>query len=301
MEKVIENGHENLYIGIRMQKARLKARDSDAIIYSRYYENHMLIKLRDSANPNSVLDRLHAFFDNLQKEDVLHIVFDMGNVPFPSGSFIAFLIAKTIEIRRMGGDLQIINLLDTARNNFSFFTPLTFLSIVTDADHFAPSAPGASQKIRSSEAAVDETDSMPSRIRVNATIDAVQDVTDFVKAWAEREKIEPIALGKFKIAAHEACMNVIEHGYQYAEGKELEIEIKADDRCFMAIISDWGVPFENFGKRDYNVQEAFEKQQRGGYGFYIMQQSVDEIRYEFGDGVNRLTLVLEYPEGKEKA
>ncbi|MBN2103619.1 ATP-binding protein [bacterium] len=277
----------------------MKAHDSDAIIYSRYFEDHVLIKLRDSVNPNSVLDRLHTFFDNLSKEGIEHIVFDMGNVPFPSGSFIALLIAKTIEIRHRGGDLQIINLLDTARNNFSFFTPLTFLSIVTDADHFEPSAPGVPQKSKTAEVPFDEADSMPRRIRVNATVDAVQDITDFVNAWAEREHIEPITLSKFRIAVHEACMNVIEHGYQFAEGKELEIEVNTDDRCFMTIISDWGIPFEDFGKRDYNVQEAFEKQQRGGYGFYIMQQSVDEIRYEFGEGGNRLTLVLEYPVPEE--
>jgi len=282
-----------------MQKAQLKAHDSDAIIYSRYFENHILVKLRDSVNSNSVLDRLHLFFEKLQKEGTKHIVFNMGNVPFPSGSFIAFLIAKTNELRFRGGDLQIINLLDTARNNFSFFTPLTFLSIVSDADHFEPSAPGAPQKAKLTDISFDETDSMPRKIRVNATVDAVRDVTDFVTAWANREQIEAITLGKYRIAVHEACMNVIEHGYRFAEGKELEIEVCADDRYFMTMISDWGIPFESFGKRDYNVQEAFEKQQRGGYGFYIMQQSVDEIRYEFGEDGNRLTLVLEYPVPEE--
>ncbi|MFC1568964.1 ATP-binding protein [bacterium] len=284
-----------------MRKAQLKAHDSNDIIYSQYNENHVLIRLKDSVNPNDILERLHAFFDKLLIEGIQQIAFDMGNVPFPSGSFIALLIGKTIEIRHRGGDLQIVNLLDTARNNLSFFTPLTFLSIVSDADHITLRDKEVAQKPNVAEGEnFDELDNIPHRLRVNATVDALQDVTDFVTVWAKRTVIDSISCSKLKIAVHEACMNVIEHGYKFADAKEIEIEVNLDETCFKVMISDWGVPFEKFGKRDYDVQEAFEKQQRGGYGFYIMQQSVDEIRYEFGEDGNRLTLILEYVNLLEK-
>jgi serine/threonine-protein kinase RsbW len=277
-----------------MQKNLFIAHDSQTITETWVHEDHVLVKLRDSINPNDIIDRLHAFFENLFKEGISRIVLDMGNVPFPSGSFIALLIAKTIEARRYGGDIQIVHLLDTAKSNFSFFTPLTFLSIVSNAEKLSvPVLPAASKPAPSGIDDPLAEGQKPNRIRVNATIDALQDVTDFVSVWLKDPRIAPNARSKMKIAVHEACMNVIEHGYQFAEGKEIQVEVLFEEKCFMVIISDWGTPFEKFGKSDYNVQEAFEKQQRGGYGFYIMQQSVDEIRYEFGDGGNKLTLILE--------
>jgi serine/threonine-protein kinase RsbW len=277
-----------------MQKNHFIAHDSQTITETRVHGDHVLVKLRDSINPNDIVDRLHAFFDNLFKEGMNRIVLDMGNVPFPSGSFIALLIAKTMEARKFGGDIQIVHLLDTAKNNFSFFTPLTFLSIVSNAEKLSVPIPEESPKPAPAPAEnLFAEDQKPNRIRVNATIDALQDVTDFVSVWLKDPRIEPKDRSKMKIAVHEACMNVIEHGYKFVEGKEIQVEVLFEDNCFKVIISDWGIPFEKFGKSDYNVQEAFEKQQRGGYGFYIMQQSVDEIRYEFGDGGNKLTLILE--------
>ncbi|MBN1780601.1 ATP-binding protein [bacterium] len=272
------------------------AHDIQTITETRFNEGHVLVKLRDSINPNDILDALHGFFEKLFNDGVKQIVFDMGNIPFPSGSFIALLIAKTEEARFYGGDMQIVNLLDTARNNFSFFTPLTFLSIVSNGEKIAPAAESVQPIPAGSESGdlVIEEGERPRRMRIMANVDALQDVTDFVTVWARDDRITPTAQSKLRIAVYEACMNVIEHGYQFEEGHEIEVEVIPEETRFMVKISDWGVPFEKFGRSDYNVQEAFEKRLRGGYGFYIIQQSVDEIRYEFGEGGNCLTLILEF-------
>ncbi len=272
----------------------LKDYDSNSAVQIIEYDDYVLIKARDSGNPNVLLDELHQLFEKLIKQGTVHIAFDLAQIPLPNGSFIAFLISKTYELRRLGGDLGIVNMMESAGQNLSFFTPLTYLTIPADNRPFsAASAAAAAQREDRSH-----DDYKPNRLRVNATVDALQDVTDFVLVWAESAGVEPVERNKLKIAVHEACMNVIEHGYQFEAGNEIEIEVESDEHSFRVMISDWGQPFEAFGHSDYNVHEAFENQKRGGYGFYIMQQSVDEIRYEFGEGGNRLTLVVEYPEDR---
>ena len=274
-----------------MQNNHSKAHDQSSLIQIQNHEDHAVVHLKDE-NPD--LLKVYQNFDDLIQSGCTQIVFDLDSVLFPSGSFIALLIAMTFRIRQQGGELHIINLRNSAHNNLSFFTPLTYLAIESETNYPA-------FLIRTGEFKQSEfKKSTPDTLRVSASIDSLQRVTDFVTSWAEASGVDHRQRSKLKIAVHEACMNVIEHGYQFAPGKEIEIEIESDAHSFRVIISDWGLPFESFGRSDYSVHDAFENQKRGGYGFYIMQQSVDEIRYEYGEDGNRLTLVLEFKETEEK-
>jgi serine/threonine-protein kinase RsbW len=275
-----------------MQSNPSKAHDPSSLIQIQNHEDHVLVQLRDE-NPD--LLKVFQCFDELIKTGSTQIVFDLDSVLFPSGSLIALLISITFQTRQQGGELYIINLRNTAHNNLSFFTPLTYLAIESETDY--PAFLNRKDAFKHKEL----TSSTPDTLRVSAAIDSLQRITDFVTSWAEASGVDHPQRSKLKIAVHEASMNVIEHGYQFAPGKEIEIKVESDARSFRVIISDWGSPFESFGRSDYSVHDAFENQKRGGYGFYIMQQSVDEIRYEYGEGGNQLTLVIEFEEAKEKS
>jgi len=248
------------------------------------------IRLQDSVDPNSVIDDLGTLFHHVLEEGYSRVVFDMMNVEFPNGSFIAMLIGKTKEARRLGGDIEIINLAETARNHFAIFTPLTYLSIGTDEvlgpDELTVAHPSSVDEL------VEFEEGKPGSLRVNASVDSLNVVTQFVTALAQKTGMERIELSKLKIAVYEACMNVIEHGYCFKPGQSIELEVLWEGDRFQVTIIDKGEPFDFYDAKPYDVNEAFDEKRQGGFGLYIIQRSVDEIKYESdSEEGNRLTLV----------
>lgn len=75
------------------------------------------------------LSELNSFFAKKISEGAYKWVFDFTNMPFPTTTFIAFLISATQQVREYGGDLKIIHTQDSTRNNFITFSPLTYLAI----------------------------------------------------------------------------------------------------------------------------------------------------------------------------
>ena len=251
--------------------------------------DNIRIRLHDGVDPNQVTPQLLFFFEKQFQDGVDQIHFNMENILFPNGSFIAMLIGMTTEARRRGGDFKILNLQETAKNHLSTFTPLTYLSIGPDLDLFAEEMESVSQ-IFIDELEFEEYN--PVSIQVEARADSLQRVTDFVTQLARKVNMDPTDVSKLKIAVYEACMNVIEHGYAFQPGKSFRIEVVRENDFFKVSIIDHAEPFDFFGIKSYNVTESFEHRARGGYGTYIIRHAVDDVAYisDPGEG-NRLTLI----------
>jgi len=272
-------------------KDKSKAKEETQIaITERIGPGVLMVRLNDDIDPNVALHEVQDLFDTWFKNGISRIVFDMSNLEFPNGSFIAMLIEKTSEARRRGGDIKIINLPKSAHNNLTMFTPLTYLSIGTDAlsvfDDVVDLDPASMEKF------VDFEEGKPRILQVEASVDALNKVTHYVTVCAQKAGIERIEQSKLKIAVYEACMNVIEHGYCFESGKFMIIEVLWDNGMFKVSIVDHGKSFNFYDVKQYDVEEAFQEKRQGGFGLYIIQRSVDEIRYEKDpSGGNRLTLV----------
>jgi anti-sigma regulatory factor (Ser/Thr protein kinase) len=72
------------------------------------------------------------FFNRHLAKGYLHFDLDLGEILFPTDRLIALLIALTVRARRRKGEVKLINVLPTARNNFSTFSALNFLAIEHD-------------------------------------------------------------------------------------------------------------------------------------------------------------------------
>lgn len=72
---------------------------------------------------------LSEFFQNTLFSGKKNWIIDLKDIPFPTTSIMALLISLTVQARIQGGDVNIVSLPQSAKNNFSTFSPLTFLSI----------------------------------------------------------------------------------------------------------------------------------------------------------------------------
>ena len=69
------------------------------------------------------------------------------------------------------------------------------------------------------------------------------------------------------------------------------IEIDDDPPVATIAFSDSGGPFDPLKKADPDVTLPAEEREIGGLGIFMTKKTMDEVRYEYKDGQNRLTLV----------
>lgn len=90
------------------------------------------------------------------------------------------------------------------------------------------------------------------------------------------------------LAVNEACMNVIQHAYRFAEGQSLRIEVGVEDDGLITLVCDNGAPtrIEDLQPRD------LDEIRPGGLGVHFIRELTDTMAYlPPGDGwQNRLRL-----------
>ena len=238
------------------------------------------VKLNSHYDPNVLVEEVHHLFDKTFKAGYFRILFDMENVIFPNGSFIGMLIGKTMEARRNGGDVKILNM----------FSPLAYLTVGQDemvsSDAIREFDPSSVEEF------VDLEEGKENTLQIDATVESLNMMTHFVESLAGKAGLEQVEISKLNIAVYEAGMNVIEHGYRFEMGKSMGVEVTLKKGKLYITITDTGKAFDFYGLESYDVQDSYKKRRDGGYGLYIIQRSVDEIKYESdSEKGNRLTLI----------
>ena len=100
------------------------------------------------------------------------------------------------------------------------------------------------------------------------------------------------ALHQLDLAVTEAATNIIRHAYRGEPGRPIEMVFESDgDRVCVGLFHEG----EEFDPEEA-PPPAFDGSREGGFGLYLIQQAVDEVRY-FRDerGRNGLYLIKKRP------
>jgi len=90
------------------------------------------ISIDEGVEEANTMPQLTQLIDSCFRKNLFKIILDMQRIKFPSASFIALLIEKTVQARRVGGDLKLINIAPSATNNLVTFSSVSFLATETD-------------------------------------------------------------------------------------------------------------------------------------------------------------------------
>lgn len=90
-----------------------------------------------------------------------------------------------------------------------------------------------------------------------------------------------------KLAVAEATANVIEHGYKGEQDSEIDYIIFKEEKTLKFILRDYGnqETLNNIKSRD------LEDYKDGGLGVFIIENIMDEVRYEHLEKGTRLTML----------
>jgi Anti-sigma regulatory factor (Ser/Thr protein kinase) len=128
-------------------------------------------------------------------------------------------------------------------------------------------------------------------LTVDATIENVAAVTAFVDEQLEQLDCPMKTQIQVDIAIDELFGNIANYAYNLEIGvATVRIEVTEDPLAVVITFIDNGVPYDSLAKADPDVTLSAEKRQIGGLGIYIVKKSMDNISYEYKDGMNILTI-----------
>ena len=132
-------------------------------------------------------------------------------------------------------------------------------------------------------------------LTVEATVENLTQVMAFLEARLEEADCPMKAQMQLTIAAEEIYVNIAHYAYAPETGEAtVRVEITDDPRAAAITFIDRGVPFDPLAKPDPDVTLSAEERGIGGLGIYMTKKSMDDVRYEYRDGQNVLTLTKKF-------
>lgn len=134
-------------------------------------------------------------------------------------------------------------------------------------------------------------------ILFSADMDSLHRMLDFIETFLQSIQIDAVLKDEIILAAEEALVNIIQHGYSPGE-KEGIIEIScmklSEQPGLKIILKDHGVPFNPviFAEEPHSIVVSDPSQlPLGGLGIKMLCQLMDQIEYQQVPGGNKLTLI----------
>lgn len=127
-------------------------------------------------------------------------------------------------------------------------------------------------------------------LTVPARFDNLALIGDFITSVARRAGFDERDAFNLQLACDEACTNVIEHAYAGCAG-QIRITVTVLPDRIQIEIHDTGHPFDPTAVRVPDLDAPLERRETGGLGLHFIRSIMDEVRFEFAEGGNRLTMV----------
>ena len=116
-------------------------------------------------------------------------------------------------------------------------------------------------------------------------------VMGFVEEHLEQAGCPAKTLLQVSMAVEEIFINIASYAYDPKVGPAtIRVEVKEDPLCVIITFVDHGRPYDPLAREDPDVTLPAEQRQVGGLGIFLVKKTMDDIRYEYKDGSNILTI-----------
>ncbi|MBQ4338507.1 MAG: ATP-binding protein [Clostridia bacterium] len=124
-----------------------------------------------------------------------------------------------------------------------------------------------------------------------ATVENIQAVTDFVNEQLETVDCPLKAQMQVDIAIDELFGNIAHYAYAPSTGDAtVRVEIEENPLAVTLTFTDCGTPYNPLTQADPDVTLCAEERQAGGLGIFMVKKTMDEMKYEYNDSKNILTI-----------
>ncbi|MBP3855312.1 MAG: ATP-binding protein [Ruminiclostridium sp.] len=129
-------------------------------------------------------------------------------------------------------------------------------------------------------------------IRVKAVDEELNNVISFVEEQLESVDCAPRIIVQVNIAVEEIFVNIAHYAYEPETGEAvIRFEFQKEPDAAVITFIDSGKPYNPLEKPDPDVTLSAEKRQIGGLGIFMVKKSMDDMRYEYSNCRNILTII----------
>ena len=128
-------------------------------------------------------------------------------------------------------------------------------------------------------------------LTLDAKVENLDKVLEFVDKFLEEMNCPPKTQMQIDVAVEELFVNIAHYAYTPEVG-EATIRIETEEAPASVSITfiDRGIPYDPLAKADPDITLSVQERQIGGLGIYMVKKSMSDMRYEYKDGQNILTL-----------
>ncbi|MBP5662371.1 MAG: ATP-binding protein [Clostridia bacterium] len=134
-----------------------------------------------------------------------------------------------------------------------------------------------------------EEESNPNELEVDASVDNMQTVLDFVDSFLASVACPVKPQMQIDLAVEEIFVNIARYAYAPNQGKAT-VKVSGDPATVTITFMDRGIPYDPLKKQDPDVTLSAEAREIGGLGIFMTKKIMDDVSYEYKNGQNILTL-----------
>ena len=128
-------------------------------------------------------------------------------------------------------------------------------------------------------------------IKITNRLEEVPQMMASIEDICTEEGIDEMTILGINLALEEAVVNVVNYAYPEGTVGDIEMEVNADAKAITFILRDHGKPFDPTAAKEVDITLSVEERQIGGLGIHLIRNYMDEVKYDYCDGQNVLTLV----------
>ena len=130
---------------------------------------------------------------------------------------------------------------------------------------------------------------MKDELKIEGKLENLSLIGDFIGDSMREFGLDNRKIFNVQMAVDEACTNII--GYANEVGM-IDIACQRKGEEIVVVIKDEGKPFDPTTVQPPDLNASLEERKAGGLGIYFMKTLMDEVRYEFKEGKNVLTMAV---------
>ena len=128
-------------------------------------------------------------------------------------------------------------------------------------------------------------------LTIEASVDNLDEVLALVDAELEKMDCPMKTQLQIDVAVEEIFVNIAHYAYAPKTGSAtVRVETARKPNTVTITFLDRGIPYDPLAKPDPDVTLSAAERQIGGLGIFMVKKSMDEMKYEYRDGQNVLTI-----------
>ena len=132
-------------------------------------------------------------------------------------------------------------------------------------------------------------------IDIPAEVEKLPEVLAFLEQNLEEMECPLRTQMQITVAAEEIFVNIASYAYVPGAGmSSVRLERFRDPTGVAITFTDSGTPFDPLKQKDPDVSLTAEERRIGGLGIYMVKKTMDDVKYEYRDGQNHLTIIKQF-------